>query len=498
MKNQKITVPTLLLTLVMVAASTAAPVMAAGATTSTGACGPTDLAVILDVTGSMGGAISNVQAEIPTIISTADAASGGDLNLGLVTFGDTVNVLEPLTPKSAGGEIFFASNLSAQNASGGGDNAEPSDEAKNTVINNLPGGVRSDVEGYIADGAYTPTGDFTNPWRSGALKLVVLITDAPSNGFSENATGSHVPLGDAPYAAHLASLGTDAAGKGIKVFDVFVNDSGDYAGQLENLTADAVNSGGAILVTAPNGTGTGAAIETVLATCGAPTSRGSISGMKFNDLDANGIRNAGESGIANWTIKLTNESGGVITMMTDANGNYSFTNLSDGNYTVGEVIQSGWIQTAPAMSTNGTATYQVQISGGNAVTGEDFGNFHKGDITGGGWINITGDPKATFGIVGHYPGGSNTAQGSVQYQDHNASLNIKSIQINTLATTLDKKKGVITGLAQVNGNGSYPFVVYVEDIAEPGVGADVFRISLPTYPYSNGAILSGGNIQIHS
>ena len=63
---------------------------------------------------------------------------------------------------------------------------------------------------------------------------------------------------------------------------------------------------------------------------------------------------------------------------------------------------------------------------------------------------------------------------------------------------MDKKKGVITGLAQVNGAGSYPFVVYVEDNAEPGKGTDVFKISLPTYPYSNGAILSSGNIQIHS
>ncbi len=48
----------------------------------------------------------------------------------------------------------------------------------------------------------------------------------------------------------------------------------------------------------------------------------------------------------------------------------------------------------------------------------------------------------------------------------------------------------------MNGAGSYPFVVYVEDNAESGKGTDVFKISLPTYPYSNGAILSGGNIQI--
>ena len=123
--------------------------------------------------------------------------------------------------------------------------------------------------------------------------------------------------------------------------------------------------------------------------------------------------------------------------------------------------------------------------------------FHKGKITGGGWITITGDPKATFGIEGQYQG-SKSAQGNVEYHDHEANLNIKSIQINTVTTTLDNKKGVITGLAQVNDVGSYPFVAYVEDNGEPGKGIDVFKISLPTYPYSNEATLAGGNIQIHS
>jgi len=150
------------------------------------------------------------------------------------------------------------------------------------------------------------------------------------------------------------------------------------------------------------------------------------------------------------------------------------------------------VQTAPS-----TVTYTVTITSGANITGQDFGNFHKGNITGGGWIKITGDPEATFGIVGQYPNSSNIAKGNVEYQDHIANLNIKSIQINTVATTMDKKRGVITGIAQMNGAGSYPFEVYFEDNLEPGKGADVFKISLPTYPYSNGAVLSSGDIQIH-
>ncbi len=108
---------------------------------------------------------------------------------------------------------------------------------------------------------------------------------------------------------------------------------------------------------------------------------GSISGVKFNDLNGNGVNNA-EPGLANWTITLTNETGGVVTQTTASDGSYNFTNLTDGSYTVGEVIQPGWIQTAPAVSATGSATYKVQISGGNAVTGKDFGNFQFGSVSG--------------------------------------------------------------------------------------------------------------------
>lgn len=225
---------------------------------------------------------------------------------------------------------------------------------------------------------------------------------------------------------------------------------------------------------------------------------GKIDGQKFEDLNANGTKDPREVGLAGWQINLTGkdtiENVDVSrTTITDTNGRYNFTGLMAGNYTISETLQKGWIQTTPS-----TGNYVVSITSGAVIAGQDFGNFHKGDITGGGWISITGDPKATFGITGQYPNSSNTAKGNVEYQDHKTNLNIKSIQIKTVSTTYDKKKGAITGLAQVNGAGSYPFEIYVEDNGEPGKGKDVFKISLPTYPYSNEAVLSGGNIQIHS
>lgn len=220
---------------------------------------------------------------------------------------------------------------------------------------------------------------------------------------------------------------------------------------------------------------------------------GSISGMKFEDLNANGEKDMGEAGLEGWTITLTNSQGVVVQTMTDENGNYAFIDLEDDTYIAGEDMQDGWVQTIP----DAPETYEIMIEGGNDHMDIDFGNFKKGKITAGGWIPAPNGPKATFGLMGQYPGNKDLPNGNVEYQDHADGLNIKSIQINTVATSMDMTKGVITGLAEVNGEGAYPFMAYVEDNGEPGMGTDVFRIELPTYSYSNGDILSFGNVQIH-
>lgn len=86
---------------------------------------------------------------------------------------------------------------------------------------------------------------------------------------------------------------------------------------------------------------------------------GKIQGTEWNDLNGNGVQDTGESGLAGWTIYLdTNKNGkldtGETSTVTDANGNYSFTNLVAGNYTVAEVMQPGWQQTSPGGLTNGS------------------------------------------------------------------------------------------------------------------------------------------------
>ena len=107
----------------------------------------------------------------------------------------------------------------------------------------------------------------------------------------------------------------------------------------------------------------------------------SILGVKFNDKNGNSLRDDGEPGLSDWTILL---SGSVsASTNTDSDGNYSFTQLPDGSYTVCEVLQSGWTQTGPLSGPScqgGSNGRIVVVANGNTAPDNDFANVLKGHI----------------------------------------------------------------------------------------------------------------------
>jgi hypothetical protein len=141
----------------------------------------------------------------------------------------------------------------------------------------------------------------------------------------------------------------------------------------------------------------------------------SISGFKFDDANANGVYDAGESKLAGWTINLYKESNGtpglqtgtggdtlVASAVTDANGNYSFPGLAAGTYYVREVTQTGWVQTVGDKDFLNVSTSQTDNFGNahivQSTTGPDTKGYYASSS--GGRIDLTGSKSGTALLSG--------------------------------------------------------------------------------------------------
>lgn len=74
-----------------------------------------------------------------------------------------------------------------------------------------------------------------------------------------------------------------------------------------------------------------------------------INVISFEDLDGDGVMDAGEPGLSNWSISLYIGSGcngsPLASSLTNADGMVVFTLLSAGDYSVSETMQAGWQNT---------------------------------------------------------------------------------------------------------------------------------------------------------
>lgn len=249
-----------------------------------GPCGPMDVAFIIDDTGSMGGAIDNVKAESASLLAQIDAASGGDDQLALVSFKDSVNVIADL---AAGNEAAVAAGIAGLVAIGGANLPEASDEALNTVVNGLD----------VADrAAGQQTGDFDGTFRAGAVKIAILVTDALPGGFDDLYTA-----GVDDVNAHARAL--DAAAAGILISAIYVPTDGVDALEAAIMMDYATTTGGTFTQTNADGTGTGDAIASIIEACGRGTN---VTVDKFYDANANGTQDGTEPNLADWVVTIDN------------------------------------------------------------------------------------------------------------------------------------------------------------------------------------------------
>lgn len=111
--------------------------------------------------------------------------------------------------------------------------------------------------------------------------------------------------------------------------------------------------------------------------------KGLIAGMKFEDINGNGVRDDNEMSLEGWTINLF-DGAATMTTETDEDGLYEFTGLAPGTYRINESQQSGWIKTTADPAA-------VTMQSGKDVKDIDFGNFKLATVTGFKWDDKNGD-----------------------------------------------------------------------------------------------------------
>ncbi len=108
----------------------------------------------------------------------------------------------------------------------------------------------------------------------------------------------------------------------------------------------------------------------------------SPTGTKWADLNGDGIKDPNEPGLSGVFIYLDLDEDGRIDIgeprtVTDSNGNFTLTFPSPGTYHVREVVEPGYIQTAPGSGLNNEF---LVVYNGTPITDLNFGNLPSLDF----------------------------------------------------------------------------------------------------------------------
>ncbi len=145
---------------------------------------------------------------------------------------------------------------------------------------------------------------------------------------------------------------------------------------------------------------------------------GTVTGIVYDDVNGNGIQDAGEPGLAGVTVYVDENYNGLdsldITATTDATGTYTITGVPGGTHTLRDVVPAGDTQTVPASGAYTITAVNAQTTAGGAfgidvpvvTSGEITGTAAAGatlylDTTGNGKLD-PGEPAATAADDGTY------------------------------------------------------------------------------------------------
>ncbi len=177
-----------------------------------------DVVFVVDYTGSMSDAIDGVKAGINNIVGEIASQSGGNYRLGLVTFDGTVGSGNPnygssdyyqdlpddqkiniSNPHQSGGNIFITCQEKMNAVGNLGTSSTGFTHALNAIdsTNNSNGmSLGSSIECGGTASYEVVQNSFAGQWRSGVLKLIILITDDTPEENSTYFNNTLIPAAD--------------------------------------------------------------------------------------------------------------------------------------------------------------------------------------------------------------------------------------------------------------------------------------------------------------
>lgn len=201
-------------------------------------CGPLDLVIAIDVSGSMGEELSIVSDEAEDILLHAAQVSGADLRASLVTFREFIEVQSPLSNDLEAVAAAFTDLF----ADGGANPGEASDEALREIV--------------TQDGGCVQGAGFTVDFREHASKVVILITDELNSACNQ--------IYDPAYA-HQRAL--DAAAAGIHISSVYIENGLDRPG-ISSVLRDYATTSGGLYVVSEDGHDIAIQLNRIIEDCG--------------------------------------------------------------------------------------------------------------------------------------------------------------------------------------------------------------------------------------
>ena len=182
-----------------------------------------------------------------------------------------------------------------------------------------------------------------------------------------------------------------------------------------------------------------------------------VSGQIFDDVNDSGSFNTNDPVLSGWTVNLLKGADQVVqTAKTDSSGDFLFSGVGPGTYTVAEVVQSGYAETSSP------STYSLTTTGGQDVTGLDFGNFQQWSVSGTLFEDSNQDGTLDDGETG--------------LSGWTVNLSNSSNQVVATATTDSQGNYSFNNLP----SGTYT----IQEVLQPGY--------IPTVPGSGGVTLTPG------